>query len=166
MESFILSLLSVETVGIITKLFTAIVLGMLIGIERVMAHKTAGPRTHALVAMGSALFVMISEVVSERYSSLGIVDPLRMASQIIVGVGFLGAGMIIFKDSHLQGLTTASGLWVAAAIGTAVGFGLYEMAIITTALTLFIFVVLWFAEDRIVKKIAYKNEVPPTISNQ
>lgn len=161
MEVFISSLLSTETTSIVTKLFLAIVLGMLIGIERVMAHKTAGPRTHALVAMGSALFVMISEVISEQYASYGIADPLRMASQIIVGVGFLGAGMIIFKNSHLQGLTTASGLWVAAAIGTAVGFGLYEMAIIATALTLFIFVVLWFAEDRIVKKISYKEDNPP-----
>ena len=90
-------------------------------------------------------------MVSMRYFDLFGVspDPLRIASNIIVGVGFLGAGMIIFKDHQLTGLTTASGLWVAAGIGTAVGFGLYNLAIVATVLTLFVFTVLWYLESKI-----------------
>lgn|SRR3989344_1225162 len=149
MDSFVSLYLSNDTVVIFTKLFIAIVLGMLIGFERILAHKTAGPRTHALVSMGSALFVIISEIVIESHANLSSPDPLRVASQIIVGVGFLGAGIIMFRDSHIEGLTTASGLWVAAGIGTAVGFGLYELGIIATALTIFIFTVLWYIESKI-----------------
>lgn len=130
-------------------LAVALFLGMMIGFERIFAHKTAGPRTYALVSMGSALFILVSEEVLRAYAGTG--DPLRIASQIIVGVGFLGAGMIIFKDSHLQGLTTASGLWVAAGIGTAVGFRLYDLAVIATILTLLIFTVLWYMEVRVKK---------------
>lgn len=166
MDIFISSFLSGETASIIAKLFIAIVLGMLIGIERVLAHKTAGPRTHALVSMGAALFVIIGESIAFYYTSIGMnPDPLKIAGNIIVGVGFLGAGLIIVKNSHVQGLTTASGLWVAAGIGTAVGFGLYEIAVIATALTLFIFVVLWFLEDRILKKISFKNDIPTNNGN-
>ncbi|OGZ03817.1 MAG: hypothetical protein A2648_02585 [Candidatus Lloydbacteria bacterium RIFCSPHIGHO2_01_FULL_41_20] len=149
MDSFVSLYLSNDTVVIFTKLFIAIVLGMLIGFERILAHKTAGPRTHALVSMGSALFVIISEIIIESHANLSSPDPLRVASQIIVGVGFLGAGIIMFRDSHIEGLTTASGLWVAAGIGTAVGFGLYELGIIATALTIFIFTVLWYIESKI-----------------
>ena len=147
------------TFEVFIKLSIAIILGMIIGIERVLAHKTAGMRTYALVSMGSALFILVAGIMSPLYVGLGI-DPLRMASQIVVGVGFLGAGVIILKDARLQGLTTASGLWVAAGIGMAAGFGLYAVALIATLLTLFIFVVIWFVEDRIIKKIPYKNEPP------
>ncbi|MEK7558578.1 MAG: MgtC/SapB family protein [Patescibacteria group bacterium] len=149
--------LSPETTDFLVKLFVAVVLGMALGLERVVAHKTAGMRTYALVSMGSALFVIISEMVSMNYiNASGInLDPLRLASNIIVGVGFLGAGLIIFKDSQLVGLTTATGLWVAAGIGTAVGFGLYSLAVVATALTLFVFTVLWYVESRI-KRISDK----------
>lgn len=153
MDTFVSLYLSDSTIELLTKLSIATILGMIIGSERVLAHKTAGTRTHALVAMGSALFVIISETVTQSYGNLSTNDPLRVASQIIVGVGFLGAGLIIFKDSHIEGLTTASGLWVAAGIGTAVGFGLYELGVIATALTIFIFTVLWYVESRI-KKIS------------
>lgn len=133
----------------LTPLAVALFLGMLIGFERILAHKTAGPRTHALVSMGSALFIIIGQEVASAYSGTTGLDPLRIASQIVVGVGFLGAGMIIFKDSHLQGLTTASGLWVAAGIGVAAGFRLYDLAVMATILTLFIFTVLWYFESRV-----------------
>ena len=139
---------STVTTGFLIKLSVALLLGATIGFERVFAHKTAGPRTHALVSMGSALFVIISELVNASHQNSGA-DPLRVASQIIVGVGFIGAGLIIFKDSHLQGITTASGLWVAAGIGVAVGFGFYNLAVIATILTLMVFTVLWYVEARI-----------------
>ena len=134
---------------IITKLFLAMLFGMIIGAERLYAHKTAGMRTYALVSMGAALFIIISETIAKNYIGLINFDPLRMASQIIVGVGFLGAGMIVFKDSRITGLTTATGLWVSAGIGVASGFGLYGLALTATILTLFIFIVLWFVEQKI-----------------
>ena len=142
-------LLSPENMDIITKLFLAMLFGMIIGAERLYAHKTAGMRTYALVSMGAALFIIISETIAKNYIGLINFDPLRTASQIIVGVGFLGAGMIVFKDSRITGLTTATGLWVSAGIGVASGFGLYGLALTATILTLFIFIVLWFVEQKI-----------------
>ncbi len=106
---------------ILTRLLIAMILGFVLGVERTMAHKTAGMRTYSLVSMGAALFVIISEIVSQRYVGVLGFDPLRMASQIVVGVGFLGAGLIIFRESRVEGLTTAAGLWISAGIGIAVG---------------------------------------------
>lgn len=135
--------------AIVLKLVLAIILGALLGLERSLAHKTAGMRTYALVSMGAALFVIVSELVGEHYVTLGLqaFDPLRVASQIIVGIGFLGAGLIIFQGNKVQGLTTAAGLWVAAGLGMAVGFGLHQIAILVTILTLLVFTVFWYIEQ-------------------
>ncbi len=146
------------TLEIVCRLAVALLLGMLIGIERVWAHKTAGIRTYALVSMGSALFVIISEMMAQAYSLGSGFDPSRIASQVVVGVGFIGAGLIFTKDSKLVGITTATGLWVSAGIGMASGFGLYNIAIIATILTLFVFVVLWFLEARLKKTELYKEQ--------
>lgn len=127
----------------------AIVLGAIIGIERFVAHKTAGIRTYALVSMGSALFVIISHLVTKQ--TAGMFDPLRMAAQIVSAAGFLGAGVILHKDNQTLGMTTASGLWASAGIGMACGFGLYKLAVFATLAILFIFVVLWFIEQWIEK---------------
>jgi putative Mg2+ transporter-C (MgtC) family protein len=132
------------------KLVVAIFCGMIIGAERLYAHKTASMRTYALVSMGAALFVILAleggNVLSPFYSGL---DPLHMIGQIISGIGFLGAGLIIFKNSHLSGITSASGLWVCAGIGMASGFGFYDLALVSSFLVLFIFTVLWFIEQKI-----------------
>jgi putative Mg2+ transporter-C (MgtC) family protein len=146
------------TLDIIIRLFVALVLGMIIGTERVWAHKTAGMRTYALVSMGSALFVVISNEMVRYYAGFAGMNPLMIVSQIVVGIGFLGAGIIFNKDSKLVGLTTATGLWVAAGIGMATGLGLFNIAIIATTLTLFIFIVLWFIEKRIKKSRYYKED--------
>lgn len=134
-------------------LILALFLGGLIGTERNVVHKTAGMRTYALVAMGSALFVIMSDYMNSAYGLLNSAEPLRMASAVVTGIGFLGAGLIIFKDEKLMGITTAAGIWVASGIGMAVGFGLYDVAVVATILTLFIFEVLWRLESK-VKKIA------------
>ena len=131
-------------------LLLAMGLGMALGVERFIAHKTAGMRTYTLIAMGSALFVIISQEVAASYS-FGMFDPLRMAAQIIAAAGFLGVGAIFHNEGHVSGMTTASGLWVAAGIGMACGFGLYALAVLVTILTLFTFIVLWFIEARIRK---------------
>src|SRR3989304_9658002 len=104
------------------KLFLAMLLGVLVGIERQLSGKTAGLKTHALVSMGSALFVIISIIVSDEFKETIAYDPLRMASHIIVGVGFIGGGAIFLKDTTVSGLTTAANLWVAAGHGLALGF--------------------------------------------
>ncbi len=139
------------TVSFLCKLFWAMIFGMIIGIERLLAHKTAGMRTYALVSMGSALFIIISLQVTTIFAGQTNFDPLRMAAQIIAGVGFLGAGLIMVKDQHITGLTSSTGLWVSAGIGMATGFGLYKISIIATVLTLFIFIVLWFIEQQLKK---------------
>ncbi len=138
-----------DTIEIFSRITVAVFLGMLLGTERIMAQKTAGMRTYALVSMGSALFVVISMIVTEMYINRTTLDPLRVMSQIIVGIGFIGAGLIIFRDSKVSGLTTAAGLWVAAGIGIACGYGLYAIAILVTILTLFIFTALWYLEKKI-----------------
>ncbi len=130
----------------ILRLVVAVVLGMLIGAERVLVHKEAGMKTHALVSLGAALFVLISENLAMIYVGLDSFDPSRIASQVVVGIGFLGAGAIILQGNKLLGLTTAGGLWVTAAIGMASGFGMYDLAIISTLLVLFILVVVFFFE--------------------
>ena len=138
------------------KLLIAMALGVLLGLERTYAGKTAGMRTYGLVSMGSCLFIVVGAAVS------GAADPLRMAAGIITGIGFLGAGLIIFKESKLSGLTTAAGLWVAAGIGIAVGFNRLMLAFFTTLLTLFTFTVLWFIEDWI-KKYSKRDDENDTI---
>ncbi len=152
------NLLDPATLDIALRLFVALVLGMIIGTERVWAGKTAGMRTYALVSMGSALFIIISEAIAMKYLNVGSFDASRMASQIIVGIGFLGAGSIFLQGNRVNGLTTASGFWVAAGIGMAVGFGLFSIALITTVLTLFIFVVLWYVEQKLKTSKLFKQQ--------
>ena len=130
-----------ENSDLIFKLVVAVMLGLLIGIERVFVHKEAGMKTHSLVSLGSAVFIIISEMIVLKYGDTGGFDPTRIASQVIVGIGFLGAGSIIFQGNRLIGLTTAGGLWVTAGIGMAVGFGFYNLAVITTLLVLFVLVI-------------------------
>lgn len=141
--------------GIFFQLALALVLGAAVGVERSIAGKEAGMRTFALVTVGSCLFVVVGEVMANVYGDRFNFDPMRMASAIVTGIGFLGAGLIIFQH-ELKGLTTAAALWVAAAIGIAIGFRLYSIAVFTTFLTLFIFVVLWFLEHHIEKRL--RNE--------
>ncbi len=126
---------------IIIRLAVAVGLGILIGIERILVHKEAGMKTHALVSLGAAVFVIVSEMIAIKYGNIAGFDPTRVASQVIVGIGFLGAGSIILQGNRLLGLTTAGGLWVTAGVGIAAGFGFYSLAIITTILVLLVFVV-------------------------
>lgn len=133
------------------QLFLAMMLGSVVGIERTLAGKTAGVRTFALVSMGSALFMIIAFHVTRSFTGVDLFDPLRVAASIVSGIGFIGAGLIIFDNERVHGLTTAAGLWVASAIGTAVGLNLYWIAVFTTLLTLFTFVPMWYLEEKIRK---------------
>lgn len=115
------------------RLLVALLLGGVIGIEREFRSKEAGFRTHFLVAMGSALFC----IVSQYGFGFDLKDSSRVAAQVVSGVGFLGAGTIIFQKNVVRGLTTAAGLWVTAAIGLTCGTGMYLVALIATVMVLF-----------------------------
>lgn len=143
-----------KTWEIFGQLALATFLGALIGIERELARKTAGMRTFSLVALGSALFTTISLVAFESFIGTSY-DPSRIASQVVVGIGFIGAGSIIFSQSKVKGLTTAAGLWVSAAIGMAVAYKMYALAIFSTIITIFILVFLWLIENKVLKKIRH-----------
>lgn len=136
---------------LILKLTAAVGFGMLIGTERLLVHKEAGMKTHALVSMGAALFIIVSELLVDRYGDLPGLNPTMMASQIVVGIGFLGAGLIMLQGSRLKGLTTASGLWVTAGIGMATGFGFFSLALVSTVLVLMIFILMNILEKPIRK---------------
>lgn len=131
------------------QLILATLLGSLLGVERSLAHKMAGMRTYALVALGAALFVIIGQDVLANLPNGVTFDPLRIAAQVVTGIGFLGAGLIFFNQEKLQGLTTAAGLWVAAGIGMAVGFDQMAIAVFTTIITLLVFTSFWYVERKI-----------------
>lgn len=116
----------------IIQVFIAALLGALIGLQREVAKKAAGMRTYAFVAIGSCLFTILSRI---GFSG-STVDPSRIAAQVVIGIGFLGAGIIFHRGEHTEGLTTAAGLWVVAAIGMAVAVSQYALAIVTTGIAL------------------------------
>ena len=123
---------------LIERLLLAAALGSVLGFEREWRQKNAGLKTNTLIAMGSALFTLMSIDLSA--SSGG--DATRVASQIVTGIGFLGAGAIIRTQDGIRGLTTAAMIWVNAAIGVAVGGGEYRLAIIATGVTLVVLTVM------------------------
>lgn len=127
-----------ETTKILFQILLAAFLGLVMGFERHHSGKAAGLRTYSLVSMGAALFTIMS--VNGFADFKGISDPTRVASQVVVGIGFLGAGLIFIRGGSVVGLTTAAGLWVAAAIGMAVGLQMYAIAVFTSILAL---VILW-----------------------
>jgi putative Mg2+ transporter-C (MgtC) family protein len=140
------------------KLFMAMLLGMVLGVERFLAHKTAGMRTYTLVSLGAAMFVIISQLVTAQYG-LPNYD-FHLVAAIVSAAGFLGVGSIIRSDMKVIGITTATGLWVATGIGMACGFGFYKLAAIVTGLAFFAFVVLWFLEKQIGKLAFFKRNLP------
>ncbi len=119
---------------VLLRLAVAAALGGAIGIERELRDREAGLRTHVLVALGSALFTLVSAYGFREFG--GHTDPTRIAAQIVTGIGFLGAGAIIREGLSVRGLTTAATLWGAAAIGLASGAGYYFAAAIATALVI------------------------------
>ncbi len=119
----------------IIRLTLSVVVGVLIGSERAKHGRAAGMRTHALVALGACLTSLMSIYVSDILGTGG--DVMRISAQVISGIGFLGAGMIIIKNNDIiTGLTTAAGVWTTGIIGIAIGYGFYLGAIVTTVLFL------------------------------
>ncbi len=114
---------------IILRLFIAVVCGTVIGLEREMRDKAAGLRTHILVCLGACLFGMLGLALVAEYKAA---DILRLAQGLLVGIGFLGGGVIVREGASIRGLTTAAGIWVMGAIGLAVGVGYYQIALVGT----------------------------------
>ena len=137
----------------ILRLVIASLCGALIGYERAIQRKSAGVRTHIVVAFSSALFMILSKYgFADLMKISGMeYDASRIAAQIVSGISFIGAGTILVKKSQISGLTTAAGVWATAAIGMALGSGLYFLGIIATAI-LFI-VQMIFHDDTIINKI-------------
>lgn len=137
------------------RLTVAAVLSGLIGFDREVRSKAAGIRTHMLVGLGAALFMISGLLLVEMFegedasTSVVRVEATRVAAGIITGIGFLGAGQIFRHGTSVQGLTSAAGIWVTAAIGLLVGLGYYVLPIAATALAILIISVLGYVEHRI-----------------
>ena len=126
------------------RIVAAGLMGAAIGYERELRGKSAGMRTHLLVALGSALLMIISQLGFEAVDKF---DAARIAAAVVGGLGFLGGG-IIMKNKHVSGLTTAAGLWVTGAIGLAIGSGLYEIAILSFVLIVICMEAMYFYDFR------------------
>jgi putative Mg2+ transporter-C (MgtC) family protein len=119
------------------RLLCAMIIGLIVGIEREYTHRPAGMRTHILVALGSCTVMLTGQMIFAQYHPYGATpDPARLAAQVIAGVGFLGAGTILRDGASVKGLTTAASLWGVACLGLAVGGGYYMIALVGTVLVI------------------------------
>lgn len=139
----------------IFQLVLAVVLGGLIGLEREYRQRAAGIKTYTLVCLASALFTILSREAFDAFWIRTSFDPSRIISSILIGIGFIGAGVIFKKPEKIEGITTAAGLWVTTAVGISIGCGWYVISILTTILIVILLFVLrkvdvWF--DRFDKK--------------
>jgi putative Mg2+ transporter-C (MgtC) family protein len=144
----------ISPLELVLRLVVAAVLGGLVGLERERLEWAAGMRTHALVSLGSALFMVVSifgfsDILNEQHV---ILDPSRVAAQVASGIGFIGAGTIIFRREIVKGLTTAASIWAVAAVGLAVGGGMFLAAIAATLLALALLVLARPVKQRLFPK--------------
>lgn len=136
-------------IDLIGRLAVGLLLGAAIGLERELHRQPAGFRTHSLVALGAALFTVVSGF---AFTGPGA-DPTRIAAQIVTGIGFIGAGTIIQHRGSVRGLTTAASLWSVAAVGTAAGAGLHLVAVGATLLILFVLAALDRLESALMRRL-------------
>ncbi len=135
--------LNIEQLVWVIDLVLAAILGFCIGLERKFRDKEAGIKTHTIVSFGSALMMVIS-----RHAFGSDADSARVAAQIVAGIGFLGAGIIVYKKNVVHGLTTAAGVWTTAGVGMACGGGMYIVAVLATISLVLIH---WFLHRKIFK---------------
>jgi putative Mg2+ transporter-C (MgtC) family protein len=141
-----LTVQSISQLSMAGALLIAALLGAALGIERSLAGKYAGMRTYALVSLGSCLFTIIGTLASLQLSFFPGINPLQIAGSIVIGIGFIGSGLAVFRGEPPQ-LTTATGIWLSAGVGMACGFGFYLLAASATALGLLIFSIFLRVED-------------------
>ena len=125
-----MELREVTYLAVFLRIFAAVIVGGILGLERGMKNRPAGLRTYMLVCVGACVIMLTNQYI---YQAAGTGDPVRMGAQVVSGIGFLGAGTIIVtRRNQIKGLTTAAGLWSAAGVGLALGVGFYEAAIAGT----------------------------------
>lgn len=140
-----MELREVTYIAVILRIFVAFLLGGILGIERGLKQRPAGLRTYMLVCVGACMIMLTNQYIYQVFKAG---DPVRMGAQVVSGIGFLGAGTIIVtKHSQIKGLTTAAGLWAAAAVGLATGIGFYEAAV-AGALVIFVTLTILSRLDR------------------
>ena len=142
---------------VITRLIVAAVLGACMGLERSLSGKHAGMRTYALVSLGSCLFTVAGLVASYQLVAFSGVNPLQIAASVVIGIGFIGSGLAL-RTEHAAEITTASGIWLAAAVGMTAGFGYFAVALASAVLGLLIFSVLSKLENRLRRRYGSKAE--------
>lgn len=131
------------------RILLSFVAGALIGLEREMNNQPAGLRTHILISIGSTLVMLISVFITQVYESPG--DPGRIAAQVVSGIGFLGAGAILKFGADIKGLTTAASIWAMAAVGLAIGAGMYSISLLSVVIILFALTAMNFFEKKVFK---------------
>ena len=140
----------VTYLAVALRIFAAVIIGGLLGLERGMKNRAAGLRTYMLVCVGACIIMLTNQYI---YQCFGTGDPVRMGAQVVSGIGFLGAGTIIVtRRSQIKGLTTAAGLWSAAGVGLALGIGFYEAAVIGAVAIFTIMTLLQKMDDRMHRK--------------
>lgn len=154
------SLLSKIDFSTIDRLLIAALLGGIVGFERERSGKVAGLRTHILVSLGAALASIVSIYLFQNYPSIGGQSGFdyHLIANIVVGIGFIGAGTILRKDDRIEGTTTAASLWAVAVIGIAVGLGMYGAAIGATAIVYLVLAGLWLVEKYLTRELRYRGE--------
>jgi putative Mg2+ transporter-C (MgtC) family protein len=154
---------------IVLRLVLGFIAGAIIGFERSSRRQVAGLRTHILIALGATLLMLLSIWLPQTFTGMKNGDPGRIAAQVVSGIGFLGAGAIIRLGNNIRGLTTAASLWFVAAVGLAIGGGMFLAAATAEVLTLVTLILLGMLEKRIfpserfkLLEISYKNNNPDT----
>lgn len=145
-----MELREITYLAVALRIFAAIILGGLIGLERGLKNRAAGLRTHMLVCVGACLIMVTNQFI---YQTTGTGDPVRMGAQVISGIGFLGAGTIMVTRRHqVKGLTTAAGLWTAAGVGLALGIGFYEAAAMGSLAVFIVMTLMQKMDNRVHRK--------------
>ena len=142
-----MELREVTYLAVALRVFAAVIIGGILGMERGMKNRPAGLRTYMLVCVGACVVMLTNQYI---YQVFGSGDPVRMGAQVVSGIGFLGAGTIIVtRRNQIKGLTTAAGLWAAAGVGLALGVGFYEAAIVGTFAVFFVMTLLQKMDNRL-----------------
>jgi putative Mg2+ transporter-C (MgtC) family protein len=160
---------SLTEFDMLLRLILGFAAGAIIGFERASRHQVAGMRTHILIALGATLLMLLSIWIPQEFLDMKNGDPGRIAAQVVSGIGFLGAGAMIRLGNNIKGLTTAASLWLIAAVGLAIGAGMYLAAAITEGLSLVTLILmdhfekhLFPAERNKILELSYKTPYPNT----
>ncbi len=160
-----MELREVTYLAVALRISVAFVLGGILGLERGLKQRPAGLRTYMLVCVGSCMIMLTNQYIYQVFEAG---DPVRMGAQVVSGIGFLGAGTIVVtRHSQIKGLTTAAGLWAAAAVGLATGIGFYEAAVLGAMVIFITLTILSYLDNRMHRKTRYFDvytQLPPQVS--